>query len=182
MIQDDNNQLTSPLNYAIENATSGDLEDIYILFEDVIRRQEQKGLPAWKSFDKNVLAADVEDKNHYKIVIGQTIAIVFSVRYSDPVIWRQKETGDAIYLHRIVSNPRFKGQQLFSLVLQWTIEHAKQKGLRCIRMDTWANNDGLIDYYKKFGFDVVENFTTPDSPELPSHNRNLSLVLLEMEL
>lgn len=180
-MKDDNN-IISPKNYIIENSHALDLEDIYILFDEVIRSQQQKGLPAWKSFDKNVLAADVEDRNHYKIAIGQSLAIVFSVRYSDAAIWRQKEKGDAIYLHRIVSNPRFKGQQLFSLVLEWTIEHAKQKGLRFVRMDTWANNNGLIDYYKKFGFDVVENFTTPNSPDLPSHNRNLSLVLLEMEL
>lgn len=178
----DNNNLISSKDYIIENSDASDLDDIHLLFEEVIRNQEQKGLPAWKHFDKNVLWGDVKDGNHYKITIGQTIAIVFSVRYSDPVIWRQKENGDAIYLHRIVSNPKLKGQQLFSFVLEWTIAHAKQKDLRFVRMDTWANNDRLIDYYKKFGFDIVENFTTPNSLDLPSHNRNLSLVLLEMQL
>jgi hypothetical protein len=46
-------------------------------------------------------------------------------------------------------------------------------------MDTWANNPVIIQYYQSFGFEVVERFTTPDSVELPLHNRNLALALLE---
>jgi hypothetical protein len=46
-------------------------------------------------------------------------------------------------------------------------------------MDTWANNPTLIEYYKTFGFNVIENYTTPDSIGLPVHNRNLALTLLE---
>jgi hypothetical protein len=46
-------------------------------------------------------------------------------------------------------------------------------------MDTWAANPAIIDYYKSFGFVAVENYTTPNSSELPVHNRNLALTLLE---
>ena len=49
-------------------------------------------------------------------------------------------------------------------------------------MDTWANNSTLIEYYKTFGFNVIENYTTPDSIELPVHNRNLALTLLEYKI
>ena len=87
--------------------------------------------------------------------------------------------GNSIYLHRIVVNPEFKGQRLFGTILDWAIEHSKQKGLSSIRMDTWAANPTIIDYYKSFGFAFIENYTTPDSEELPVHNRNLALTLLE---
>jgi hypothetical protein len=46
-------------------------------------------------------------------------------------------------------------------------------------MDTWSDNPTIISYYKNFGFELIENYTTPNSPELPVHNRNLSLTLLE---
>jgi hypothetical protein len=49
-------------------------------------------------------------------------------------------------------------------------------------MDTWAANPTIINYYKSFGFSVIENYTTPDSEELPLHNRKLALTLLEYEL
>jgi hypothetical protein len=49
-------------------------------------------------------------------------------------------------------------------------------------MDTWAKNPTLIDYYKTFGFNVIEDYTLPDSPALPVHNRNLRVTLLERPL
>jgi ribosomal protein S18 acetylase RimI-like enzyme len=92
------------------------------------------------------------------------------------------DDGKAIYLHRIVVNPTFKGRKLFGAILDWAIAHSKQKGLRCIRMDTWAANPTIIEYYKSFGFVFMENYTTPDSEELPVHNRKLALTLLEYRL
>ena len=120
--------------------------------------------------------------HHYKVVVDSTIAIVFSVRYADKIIWRDLDTGSSMYLHRIVVNPAYKGQRLFGKILDWAIEHSKQKGLSNIRMDTWAANPTIIEYYKSFGFKFIENFTTPDSEELPAHNRNLALTLLEYKL
>ena len=92
------------------------------------------------------------------------------------------DKGDALYLHRIVVNPTMKGQKLFSLILDWAIRHANGRKLNCIRMDTWASNPTLIKYYESFGFTFMENYTTPDSEELPVHNRNLPLALLEYKL
>jgi ribosomal protein S18 acetylase RimI-like enzyme len=48
-----------------------------------------------------------------------------------------------------------------------------------VRMDTWASNAQLIKYYQGFGFEFIENYTTPDTLELPAHNRRLPLALLE---
>jgi ribosomal protein S18 acetylase RimI-like enzyme len=47
-------------------------------------------------------------------------------------------------------------------------------------MDTWADNERLIDYYKSFGFEFIEYYRTTDAAELPIQNRNLNVALLEM--
>lgn len=156
-----------------------DLEEIFQFFERSIQYQEKKGYPVWKNYDKQAIIKDIEDKNQYKVVVDSTTSIVFSVRYTDKVIWRALDTGDSIYLHRIVVNPECKGQKQFGIILKWAIEHSKQKGLSSIRMDTWADNPTIINYYKSFGFRYIENYTTPDSEELPVHNRNLALTLFE---
>lgn len=168
-------------NYKIINTEMEDLPFIYELFEHSIIYQEKKGYPVWKDYDKNAIVKDIENKNQYKIVVNSSIAMVFSVAYMDKVIWRQWDKGESIYLHRIVINPEFKGQKLFGLIVEWSKTHVQNKGLNSIRMDTWAANPTIINYYKSFGFNVVENYTTPDSPELPVHNRNLPLTLLEYE-
>jgi GNAT superfamily N-acetyltransferase len=166
----------------IINTELTDLEQIFELFEHSINYQEKKGYPVWRNYDKSAIATDIENKNQYKIVVDSTTAIVFSVRYSDKVIWRELDKGNSIYLHRIVVNPTLKGQRLFGSILNWAIDHSKQKGFSTIRMDTWAANPTIIDYYKSFGFSFIENYTTPDSEELPVHNRNLALALLEYKL
>ncbi len=165
----------------VENTEKHNLEMIYELFEHSIKYQEQHGYPVWKNYDKAAIIKDQENKNQYKIVIDSAIGIVFSVYYSDEIIWRHMDTGNSIYLHRIVVNPAVKGRKLFGLILDWAIQHAKQNGLTNIRMDTWAVNATIIDYYKSFGFTFIENYTTPDSEELPIHNRNLALALLEYQ-
>lgn len=166
----------------IEHTTTTDLEFIYTLFDQAIAYQQRKGYPVWKGYDKNAFRQDIEAGNQYKILIDAQIAIVFSVCYTDKVIWREKENGTAVYLHRIAVNPAFKGQQLFGAILDWTKAHALEKGLAFIRMDTWADNPTILEYYKSYGFSFVENYTTPDSTELPSQHRNLGLALLEMRL
>jgi len=149
------------------------------LFEQSISYQEKKGYPVWRNYDRNAIIKDIENKNQYKVVINSKTAIVFSVCYADKIIWRDFDKEDSIYLHRIVVNPELKGQKLFGKILDWAISHCRQKGLNSIRMDTWAANPTIIEYYKTFGFTIIENYTTPDSTELPVHNRNLALTLLE---
>ena len=165
--------------YKIENTTSADLQVVYDLFELSIIYQEKKGYPVWKNYDKSALVNDVNNKNQYKIIIDEQISMVYSVCYSDKILWRQMENGDAIYLHRIVVNPQFKGKRMFGIILEWAIQHAKSKGFKFIRMDTWADDPNIINYYKGFGFYFIEDFNTPDIPELPVHNRNIPLTLLE---
>jgi len=169
-------------HYEVKHTTKDDLQLIYDLFEHSIKYQEQRGYPVWRNYDRNAIVKDIADKNQYKIVIDEKVAIVFSLCYTDEVIWRDRENGDAVYLHRIVVNPEFKGQRLFGGILEWAIDHCQRKGLRFVRMDTWAANANIISYYKGFGFRFVENFTTPNTKELPVHNRNLPLTLLEYEI
>lgn len=165
--------------HAIINTEVSDLPLVFELFEHSITYQEQRGYPVWKNYDKDAIRKDVEDKNQYKVVIDSAVGIVFSVGYTDKIIWRELDKGDSIYLHRIVVNPDCKGKKLFGAILDWAIAHLKEKKLRSIRMDTWAANPTIINYYRSFGFSVIENYTTPNTEELPVHNRNLSLTLLE---
>jgi GNAT superfamily N-acetyltransferase len=168
--------------YKIENTNLGDLEFIYGLFDQSILYQEKKGVPVWRNYDKGTLLNDVKLANQYKVTIDGEVAIVFSVCYSYKILWREMETGDSIYLHRIVVNPLFKGRRLFGRILDWAIGHAKQKGVSFIRIDTWAKDIPLKKYYEDFGFYYVGDYMTPDTDELPEHNRNLALTLLQYDL
>ncbi|HZY78112.1 MAG TPA: GNAT family N-acetyltransferase [Cyclobacteriaceae bacterium] len=171
-----------PPTVIIVNTTKNDLPLIYDLFDQSAVYQEKHGYPSWRNYDRNAIVKDIDDGHQYKILIDGKVAIVFSVCYTDKIIWRHFDKGDSIYLHRIVGNTDFKGQRLFGVILDWAIDHCKQNGFNCIRMDTWAANPRIVEYYKGFGFNFIENFTTPDSDELPVHNRKLALTLLEYSI
>lgn len=169
-------------SFKIENTSAGDLPLVFELFDHSIRYQRERGYPVWQNYDRGTVVRDMENGNQYKILVNEVVGIVFSVCYSDKIIWREHDRGESVYLHRIVVNPQCKGQKLFGRILEWSLQHAREKGLRNIRMDTWAANPNIIAYYQNFGFVFVEEFTTPDTPELPVHNRNLKLTLLEYPL
>jgi len=170
------------MNYEIINTAKTDLEFVYFLFEEAIKFQKRKNYTVWKGYDKKALEKDVEKGLQYKIVANGEILCVFSVCYSDKIIWRDKEQGNAIYIHRAVVTPKHRGQKLFAKILKWTINCATAKSLDYIRMDTWDDNPNIVEYYKKFGFNVIEYFTTPDTPDLPTQHRNLGLILLQYSI
>ncbi|HEY3430532.1 MAG TPA: GNAT family N-acetyltransferase [Cyclobacteriaceae bacterium] len=168
--------------YKVVNSELTDLKQIFDLFDQSIIYQEKHGYPSWRNYDQRAVVRDVESRNSYKIVADSKTAIVFSVCYTDKIIWREHDKGESIYLHRIVVNPEFKGQKLFGKILEWTIKHGREKGCKNIRMDTWSANPAIMKYYEGFGFRFIENYTTPDTEELPVHNRKLALSLLEYAL
>ncbi len=170
------------MSYNIENTTVEDLNVMYKLFEEAIGYLKAHGYIGWTSYDKAFIKADVERGLSYKISRDNAIACIFSICYADPLIWREMERGDALYLHRIVLNRGFSGEKLFTKVLEWALEHAGNWGIKYVRMDTWAANDKIIDYYKSYGFRFVENYTTADTTDLPAQHRNLNVALLELSL
>jgi ribosomal protein S18 acetylase RimI-like enzyme len=166
----------------ILNTTLHDLNTVLWFFEQAMVQQEKNGYKVWKDIDQIALKKDIDEGLQFKIVNGGDILCIFSIEFNDPFIWRGRDQSDAVYLHRIVVNPNFKGQKQFQKVLFWAIEFAQRSNLKFVRMDTWADNKKIIDYYMSFGFKFIENYTTTNTAELPIQNRNLNVALLELEL
>ena len=166
-------------SYQIINTQATDLPFIYRLFDQAMRYQERNGYPVWPDYDREVLQQDIADRRQFKVMTHRGTMGVFSVCYADPLVWRARDRGNAIYLHRIVVNPAFKGQKLVGKVTDWARQQAKKQGLAFIRMDTWADNPTIIAYYESFGFRVVDTYTTPESDKLPIQQRGNAIVLLE---
>lgn len=167
------------MSYQILHNQPADLPFIYSLFDAAIQYQKQNNYPVWPDYDKKGLAKDIELKRSYKIVIDGETAIIFTVTLDDKVVWRDMDQGNAIYLHRVVVNPKYKGQKLFGVILDWAIEFAKERNLPLVRMDTWGNNPVIKAYYESFGFNMIEYYQLPNSADLPIQIRGNLTVLLE---
>jgi ribosomal protein S18 acetylase RimI-like enzyme len=175
-------QENTTLDHKIQQTTKEDLTKILWLFEQAMDLQGKNGYKVWEGIDKIALEKDIDVGLQYKIVRNNDILCIFSIQHNDPFIWRDRDRNDAIYLHRIVVNPNFKGQKQFQKVLNWSKQFAQRNNLKFIRMDTWAENQKIIEYYKSYGFQFVENYKTGNTEELPIQNRNLNVALLEIRL
>ena len=173
---------TNEDNVLIQPAIAADLPGIYWLFEQAIAYQRQNNFIGWQTYDKDHLAADVDRELLFKITRESSIVCIFCVCYDDALIWRGMEKGDAVYLHRVVVHPNNRGERLFEKVLEWAIAHVKELGRKYVRMDTWADNRKIIDYYLRYGFRWVEDYRTGDSLELPAQHRNLAIALLQYSI
>lgn len=167
----------------ILNSTEQDTPAIFELYRLATEYQRVNGYNMWKDFDPAFIAAEIREKRHWKIVIDNTIACIFSVVYNDPLLWGEQDNEYSIYIHRIATNPKFKGRGMMNRIVSWAIIHAKETGRKFIRMDTWADNNNLSDYYIKCGFNIIGyRQLDKDTKDLPKHYSTLSLVLLEMEV
>ena len=168
--------------YEIINTEASDLEVIYWLFDQAIYYQKKNNYPFWPDYDKDVLKKDIYDRRQFKILLEGSIVCIFSICYSDIVVWRERDNKQSIYLHRVVTHPKFKGRKLFQKVLYWAIDYSRENRIKFIRMDTWADNPTLVSYYQSFNFNIVDFWTTPNSKELPIQQRGNEIVLLEYEV
>lgn len=170
------------MNFEILYSTQSDLDEICRMFDKAVAYQKSKGYPVYKNKDRAGVEMCIKNKLHLKIVENNAIACSFSIAYSDPDIWREKDQEPAIYLHRIITDQKYKGQKLFTLVLEWTKRLAMKNNISKIRLDTWNFNPPLVEYYQSFGFEIVEYFNMPDEARFPSNCRGNDLVLMEYSI
>jgi ribosomal protein S18 acetylase RimI-like enzyme len=166
----------------IVTSTPGDIETIFELYDKAIEYQKLVFHKQWQTFDRSLVKQEIEENRLWKIMVDGSVACIFTVAYSDPLIWGQRDSEPALYIHRIVTNPLFRGQGNVKTIVEWAKEYGRSMGKKYLRMDTWGDNQKLIDYYMKFGFAFVEIITPTNTAVLPKHYEGISLCLLEIAL
>jgi len=170
-------------HYTITKTLKRDLDRACELFAGAITYQKARGYPQYLHTDRAGVKKAIEEGLHFKVMVGDEIAAVFNILFNDRIIWRHHEIGNAVYLHRIITNQKYKGNLLFEKIRDWAEETLCKKHRRkVIRLDTWANNPNLIKYYERFGFEIIEYFTMPTTPELSSNHWGSDAVLMEYKV
>ena len=67
----------------------------------------------------------------------------------DDNLWNAHD--GAVYLHRLVTDSRMKGERIGERLMQYVLSHTEAT----IRLDCVADNTFLNDYYPKFGFRYI---------------------------
>ena len=163
----------------IEPATLSDLPAIRAVYADAREIQREQGAVLWDEFPLQLTIGEIETGRLFRIMDGAALAGVFSVAYEDAAIWGERERGEHIYLHRIARATTYPGRGIMGAVLEWAWAECRRLGRAGVRIDTWASNQALIDFYERQGFRFVGVRRIGIEPRLPPHYHGIELALLE---
>lgn len=164
----------------ILNSGATDIDTIFEFYDMAIAHQKKVFNKHWQGFSLDLVKQEVAEKRQYKILVDGEVASIFAVTFNDPEIWGDRDKDPSIYIHRIVTNPAFRGYGFVNIIIDWATSYAKNNAIQYIRMDTWADNEKLLAYYTGCGFAHVGNIKIEPNSGLPKHYDNINLNLFEI--
>ncbi|UGU15858.1 GNAT family N-acetyltransferase [Sinomicrobium kalidii] len=167
----------------ITNSTPRDIPEIFRLYKLATDFQKEK-FPEnqWPEFNKELISTEIEENRQFKLLIENKIACIWAITYRDPQIWDDNGEDSSIYIHRIATNPDFRGNNFVKIIVEWAGKFAKAQRKQFIRMDTCGENEKLINHYKKCGFSFLGIKKLKDSSGLPSHYHDADVCFFEIDL
>lgn len=167
----------------ITNSCINDIDEIFRLYDIATAYQKTKfSSNVWPRFERTLIETEIQEQRQFKLLINNTIACVWAITFSDPQIWEEKNADAAIYIHRITTNPDFKGQQFVTKIVEWAKVYAASKHKEFVRLDTCGKNTSLIAHYKKCGFSFLGISKIKSSKGLPSHYKDAEVCYFEIKL
>jgi ribosomal protein S18 acetylase RimI-like enzyme len=166
----------------IEKTTAQDIQDIFKLYDEAIAYQKEVGNNHWLGFETAMIEKEIVEDRHFKVISDKKIISTFCTTISDPLIWKDSDLVQAVYIHRIATSKNARGNNVLKNIISYAIDYAKDQGLQYIRMDTGSGNDRLIGYYIKNGFTFMGDIKVNYTPDLPAHYKDGSFALLQMSV
>ena len=167
----------------IRNCLMTDVNEILSLYEAARNLQLQRKMVVWPSFENDFIEKEIKEERQWKIVIDNVMACNWTITLEDKEIWGEKDRNDAIYIHRICTNPILRGNRYMDEIVVWSKKYAEKIGKRFVRLDTLGNNTKLIEHYTSAGFHFLGMVKLTDTGNLPAHyQREPNCCLFEIDL
>lgn len=167
----------------IENCELSDIDAIFRLYGIATAYQESKDVVAWPDFERNLVETEIAEKRQWKLMIDGYIACNWAITYRDPEIWEELDNNESIYIHRIATEPAYRGNNFVTTIVTWGKKFAINNGKKYIRLDTLGNNVKLIQHYTNAGFEFLGMHQLKKTASLPEHyQKETNCCLFEIRL
>ena len=167
----------------ILNSSISDIDEIYRLYKIASDYQRAKEtVVVWPNFERELVVSEILDHRQWKLVVDNEIMCIWAITHTDEQIWEEKNKDSALYIHRIATNPNFRGNNCTSKIVNWAIDFSKSNGIQFIRLDTLGNNVKLIKHYKNAGFNFLGMYNLKNTDTLPEHYQVAPVCLFEINL
>ena len=167
----------------IINSTWVDITEIFRLYAVASEYQKtKKTVVVWPNFDYSLVEIELAEKRQFKLLVMDEVACVWAITFTDEQIWEERNVDAAVYIHRIATNPKFRGQNFIKVIVEWAKEYAQSNGKQYVRLDTLGNNTRLIKHYTNAGFSFLGMFNLKNTDALPVHYQEAPVCLFEIDL
>nr|WP_121271381.1 GNAT family N-acetyltransferase [Pedobacter schmidteae] len=166
----------------IIQSTLKDIDAIFELYDAGTAYQKKLGIQNWQGFERSMVQNTIEEGVQWQIVIDDELACVFTLALNDPLIWEEKDEDPAVYIHRIATNPKFRGRHFVKDIVAWVSAYASENQKSYVRMDTLSGNDKLNAYYVSCGFSYLGVVKLKNTAGLPLHYQDGSFSLFELKV
>ena len=125
----------------IKNSSISDIDEIfkqYLLASQY--QQSKKTVIVWPNFDRKMVENEIEEKRQFQLLIAGKIACVWAITFSDPQIWEERNKDRAVYIHRIATNPEYRGNNFVGTIVKWAktlaLKEVSKQLKKCIFVKT----------------------------------------------
>lgn len=173
--------MNSSADKQLLRSTPADIDEIFRLYRLAAAHQVAvKGTVVWPDFERSLVAQELAEGRQWKLLLDNAIACVWAITFDDPQIWGARNADPAVYIHRIATNPDFRGRALVADIVQWAKAYARQYQKKYVRLDTVGENHGLIAHYTACGFTYLGLSVLTDTAGLPAHYHGATVSLFEL--
>jgi GNAT superfamily N-acetyltransferase len=167
----------------IENCNTADIPEIFRLYRIASAYQRSKEtVVVWPEFEQALVETEIAENRQWKLIIDGKTACIWATTFSDEQIWGKRNGDAAVYIHRIATNPDFRGKNFMAIIVAWAKAYATENNKDFVRLDTLGNNSKLIAHYSNSGFNFLGMFDLEDTQGLPDHYHNTPACLFEIRL
>jgi ribosomal protein S18 acetylase RimI-like enzyme len=168
----------------ITHTTIEDLNVLEELFNLAIQYQQSKSSHYWRGMNRALIETEIREQLHWKIIEEDQIACFFSIAFNDRLIWDERDADPSVYLHRIVTNPAFRGRGYVKHIVAWAEVFGRAAQKKWVRLDTSRDNERLNAYYQQCGFVFcgIKRFEDESDPSIPRHYLGSGLSLYELPI
>lgn len=157
----------------IRRAEPGDAQSVVDILNEAADQLASRGISQWRPGWMNMGRITPMIHRGETFVAhdhhGILVATVSLSADPDPDFWTPDERqASALYMSKLASRKSGAGAQ----VLKWVITQARDLGYEAVRLDAWATNYGLHNYYRRRGWRHLRTMNVPgrDSGALFEHS------------
>src|SRR5437899_9687038 len=138
-------------------AQDKDLRRYIDLLEEVAAWLERRGIKQWHlgnfRLSADYYAESIRLEEVQLAFVGEEMVGTLRLLLREPVVWPEVVEDDAVYVYNLAVRRAWGDQGLGAQMLEWAANRATSLGRRYVRLDCMADNQVLVEYYVRDGFD-----------------------------